>query len=297
MRITQNSFYSLWLSDLNQNRTEMAKLQDEISTGKSVTKASDNSLAFTTSRMIKSTMDRNAQYQNNIQSATTQATSVESALNGIVDQITQLKAVAVQGASDSITASDRQNLASKVDSIKSVIMSEANTNVNGKYLFGGTNVDKPPFYSDSTQPGGVGDLSNNSELKTKISDDVEINYSFTGKELRTTSAGDLFGIIDNLETALKNNDGTAVNNSLNSIDTALDHVTNLTSTIGDTLNRMQFTSNQYDSTKIDQSGELSDLVDTDYSQALSKMQQYQIAYEAALQAHTTITQMSLVNFM
>ncbi len=297
MRITQNSFYSTWLNDLNQNRSEMAKLQDAISSGKSVTKASDNTLAFTSGRMIQSSINRNDQYQGNIQSALTQANSVEGALNGIVDQLVQLKSVAVRGASDSMTAGDRQNLASQVDSIKGIIMSEANTNVNGKYLFGGTNVQKAPFYTDATQTGGVGDNSNTSELKTKISDNVEINYSFTGKELRNTSAGDLFGVLDNLKTALQNNDTTAINNSLDSVGKALDHVTNLTSRIGDTINRMQFTSKQYDTMKVDQKGQLSDLVDTDYAQALSKIQQYQISYQAALSAHAKITQMSLLNYM
>lgn len=297
MRVTQNTLFRNLINDLNQNRSEVAKLQNELSSGKSVNKASDNSRNYVAGQMIQNSLDKMAQYQTNIQSGLQQANTAENALNGIINQLTKLKSIAVRGANGSIDATDRANLASEVASIKKTIIDQANVQSNDKYLFGGTNILQKPFYLNSSSPGGVGDNSNTTELTTQISNTSVISYSITGKQLRNTSAGDLFSIINNLQTALQNNNSSAVSSSLTDIGTALDHVTTLASNLGDTINRMNFTSNQFDQSKINQKGDLSNLVDTDFAQAMSRLQQYQIAYQAALVAHSKITQQTLANYL
>jgi len=297
MRVTQNTLFRNLINDLNRNREDIARQQNDISSGKSVNKASDNSRAFTEGQMIQNSLDRISQYQKNIQSGLQQANTAENALNGIVDQLTQLKSVVVRGATDSIDASGRKNLAAQVESIKKIIIDQANTKSNDKYLFGGTNILQTPFSQNAGSTGGVGDNSNNKELTTQISDTGFVNYSVTGKELRNTSAGDLFGIINNVENALNSNNIQAVNSSIKDIDTALNHVTTLTSRVGDVINRMNFTSNQFEQSTINQKGDLSQLVDTDLAKAMSKIQQYQTSYQAALLAHSKITQATLANYL
>ena len=297
MRITQNTLFSNLINDLNRNRTEVARLQDDVSIGKSVNKASDDSRAFTSGRMIQNSLDRMAQYQKNIQSGLQQANTTENSLNGIIDQLIKLKSVAVKGANDSLDATDRSNLANEVASIRKTIIDQANAKSNDKYLFGGTNIVQPPFYENSGATGGVADRSNTSELTTQISDAVNVSYSVTGKELRNTSAGDLFSVVKKVEDALKNNDAQALNNSLSDIEKVTNHVTTLSAKIGDTINRMNFTSTQFDNSKINQKSDLSNLVDTDYAKAMSQIQQYQIAYQAALVTHSKITSMTLANYL
>ncbi|HYW34262.1 MAG TPA: flagellar hook-associated protein FlgL [Balneolaceae bacterium] len=297
MRVTQLAAFKKLKQNLAKNREALAKYQQEVSTGKRVTKASDGSVAFATSRHIKNAMRKNQQYQSNINSGLSKAQTAESALNSMIDTLSNFKSTAISGATDTLTKQNRQNLADKVNGMKKRIVSLANTKFNGEYLFGGTNTSQKPFSLNSTATGGVSDTSNGKNLKTQISDISNVSVSVTGKALRNTSAGDLFSIMQNVETALRNNNPSAISNNLDAINKAYNHVTNLTSNIGNHINRLQFKKKQLKSQNINQKGDVSQLVDANIANVMMNVQKYEISYKAALSVHSRIIKTSLVNYL
>jgi len=296
MRITENRIFGNLLRDLKSNRKQLARLQDAVSSGKIVRKASDGALKFSNSRLIEDRIRRNDQYQNNINSALQNGRNVQNALDGILDQLINLKKVSVQGATGTMSIEDRKSLADQVANIRKDIIGLANTKDGNKYLMAGTNSAEKPF-KDVDSSLNVADSSNNDPLKARIQDGVDIAYTITAKELRTTRSGDLFKLLKNVENALRNDDPTAVNSEMDHISDAIDHVTNLAARVGNNINRMEFAGEQYQALRIDQKGEVSKLVDTDYAQAMSEVKQYQIAYQAALSVHSTITQTNLMDYL
>ena len=54
---------------------------------------------------------------------------------------------------------------------------------------------------------------------------------------------------------------------------------------------------QYESSKIAQRSDVSELVDTDYAQAFSDMQRNQVAYESAMAVHTSMFKNTLLNYL
>lgn len=296
MRITENRIFGNLLRDLKSNRKQLARLQDAVSSGKIVRKASDGALKFSNSRLIEDRIQRNDQYQNNINSALQNGRNVQNALDGILDQLINLKKVSVQGATSTISSEDRKSLADQVANIRKDIIGLANIKDGNKYLMAGTNSAEKPF-KDADSSLNVADGSNKEPLKARIQDGVDIAYTITGKELRTTRSGDLFELLKNVENALRNDDPATVNTEIDHISDAIDHVANLAARVGNNINRMEFAGEQYQALRIDQKGEVSDLVDTDYAQAMSEVKQYQIAYEAALSVHSTISQTNLMDYL
>jgi flagellar hook-associated protein 3 FlgL len=295
MRITHLTTFNRLQQYLSKNRKALAKYQQRLITEKRVTKASDDSVAFSNSRHLENFIRRNEQYQSNISSGLSKARSAESALNKMQDILSDFKTLALGGATDTKDAHDRKLLANQVESMKKKLVDLANSKFSGTYLFSGTKTDETPFSINST--GDVNYAGNDNPLKTQISDISNVSVSVTGKDLRTTKAGDLFDIMNVVKTDLKNNDTKAIKNRLDDIDTAFNHVTSLSTDLGNHINQMKFLNDQNKSREIDQKGRVSQLIDTDYSNAILNMQKHEISYQAALEVHSKIANMSLMNYL
>lgn len=297
MRITQYLTFNRLQNMLNRNRSELAKFQEQLSSGKAVVRASDDNVAFSTSRIMEEQIRKDTQYQSNVNSGLRQARSVQDSLDGVIDSMIDLKNLAVQGANDSLNDVEREKLAEQVASVRDRLVDLGNTQLNNVYLFGGTNSKDPTFSADAGATGGVADISNGDALTTRITENTTVETTVTGSELRNTPAGDLFGIVENLETALRNNDRAAVNSTITDIEDSLDHVTRLTSRIGSTINRLEFVHDKLESGIIEKKGEVSRLTDTDFAEAMSNFQKYETSYEAALAAHSRMTGTTLLNYL
>ncbi len=297
MRITQNFLYNSFLDRINANRAEASDIQNRLTTGKKVTKASDDNIAFSESRAVRTKGFKEEQYQNNLRSGLAQARLAQDAMDNMIDLMISVKETAVQGANDAQTASERQVLAQKVDSLKELMLNELNSDYNGVYLFGGTITDQEPFYDDPLAVGEIADRSNNSRLSVQASDATNIEFSVTGTELRDVAGTDLFQTLQNLTEGLQNNDQAAISGALDDVNASIDHVVALASEQGNSINRMEFLYEQYEKRMISSEKRISELVDADYAETVALFRQYQTAYEAALAVHSEAMQTSLLNFL
>ena len=115
--------------------------------------------------------------------------------------------------------------------------------------------------------------------------------------MRNTPEGDLFEILGNVEQALRNNDIDALNGMIPDADSAIEHVTDVTSRLGNNINRMDYMFEQYEASKITKQADISGLVDTDYAQAFSDLQRIEVAYESAMAVHTTMFKNTLLDYL
>lgn len=294
MRITQKTMFDSFMRDVNKNRSEMAGIQSDLSSGRNVRVPSQDPVSFQSSRIIEGNLKKTEQYQNNINSGLRQGRLAQDTMDGVIDSLIQVKDIMVKGASDSVGESERESMADEISGIRRRIVDSLNSQYGDRYLFAGTNSGEKPF----ELAGGV--VTNNSNDKAPhivAADGVEIDISITGQEITNTGAGDLFDIIGDVEDALRNNDDQALNNLLPDSDETIEHVTNLTSKLGDNINRMDFMFEQYESTKITQESDISELIDTNYADAFSKLQRNQVAYESAMAAHSKMFKNVLLNYI
>ncbi|GAA5522432.1 flagellar hook-associated protein 3 [Fodinibius salicampi] len=282
------------MRDVNKNRREMAGIQSDLSSGRSVRVPSQDPVSFQSSRIIEGNLKKTEQYQSNINSGLRQGRLAQDTMNGVIDSLIQVKDIMVKGASDTVGESERESMADEISGIRRRIVDSLNSQYGDRYLFAGTNSGDKPF---ELAGGVVTNNSNNKAPHIVAADGVEIDISITGQEIANTDAGDLFDIIGNVEDALRNNDDEALNDLLPDGDETIEHVTNLTSKLGDNINRMDFMFEQYESTKITQESDVSELVDTNYAEAFSKLQRNQVAYESAIAAHSKMFKNVLLNYI
>ena len=285
------------MRNVNRNRAQMAEIQSSLSSAKKVRFPSQDPVSFQRSRSIEEDIRESEQFQKNINNGLRQSRLVQDSLDKSIDDLIEIKKILVQSASESYNAEDRANMADQISGIRDSLIATFNLSYGDRYLFAGTNSQTKPFTLDADAPGGVADTSNTSPLKVSIDNGVSVEISVTGDELRATEEGDFFEIIQNIETALLNNDIDALNQLMPAADELVDHTTDVTSRLGNTISRMEDVFEQFENTKITIKAEISKLIDTDYAQAISDLQRNETIYQSAMAVHTRMFSNSLLNYI
>lgn len=154
MKVTSSFMYQTFLKDLNAHIEAMFKAQKQLTTGKRVLSPSDDPVAM--QRIIKYRADISAldEYARLIDTAKIYNSSIESAINDLKGMVTKAKTYAVQGSTDTLSATDRLAIAREIDTLIQRSLDTINTKVSGRYIFGGFKGDVAPV-DESTGIYGV----------------------------------------------------------------------------------------------------------------------------------------------
>ncbi len=297
MRVTQKILFDNFMRDINKNRGELAKNQSDLSSGRMVRVPSQDPISFQRSRIIEDNIRKEGQYQSNINNGLRQGRLAQEALDETIDRLIDIKQITVQGANDSANEKVRINMADEVKGIRDSIVHTLNLSSGDRYLFSGTNSAEAPFEIDENNIGVVDNNSNAEAPQIAVADGVKLDISITGTELRDSDSGDMFEVLGDIEQALRDNDGVELNNLLPAIEDVIENVTTVTSRLGNNINRMEFMFEQYESKKISQESDVSELVDTNFAQSFSDLQRIQVAFESAMAVHTTMFGNSLLDYL
>jgi len=273
--------------DLRRIKEHLAILQQQISTGQRIVRLGDDPTGAALIVDFQSSIDRNAQYVKQADSAASFLQETESSLNGVNTAMLRLLELGTQALGDTTGNGGHAALAPEVDGIRTNLLSIANTQQQGKYLFAGTQTTTPPFSGPAAGPITYAGDSNSIVLDVSVSAKVTTNMPgdavFFGAGGQG-SATDLFAQVTALRDALTAptyvyaNVQTAVNN-LKSI------FTGLQSKFTD-LGGRQAALDQLKSTVGDFNVSLQSIQDTyaavDYPQAISDYQREGTAQQAAL---------------
>lgn len=195
MRITTQTFYQNALNSIEQQRGKVSKLNNEVASGKSVSKPSDGPVAYATAQQTKANAKAMSQYTSDNSRLKNELSLASSTLQQSLSVLSNVKSIALQGLNGSTNSSDRSALAKQVDSAKKQMLSLANTQTNGNYIFAGTSGSRKPFTQNAighvnyTGDGGNGSIhvSTNRKVTSVLSGNVFANVS-QGNGYGTVSA-------------------------------------------------------------------------------------------------------------
>src|SRR3954453_3868479 len=114
MRITQNMMSRNVLRDINGASERAAETNARISSGKAISKPSDDPFGTARAMSLHASLDGVRQYQSNISDATGWQNATESALDTITKSAQRVRELAVQGGSETISGADRNAAADEV---------------------------------------------------------------------------------------------------------------------------------------------------------------------------------------
>jgi len=290
-RVTVASQSYRSLAHLQAASSRLAELQDKLSSGQQIMRPSDDPSGTVRALALRGDLKRSNQYVANANDAIGWMTAADTAYTQAVKILQNVRTTVVQGlntgASDAGAAAA---LAEQVDGLRTSLIGVANSNYNGRPVFGGTTAGGVAYDGSGTYVGDGGAVTR------AVGPNNTVTINQTGPQVFGSGGGDVFALLGNIATTLRTNP-SALSASLGQLDTAISTVTAAQSAEGAAYQRVQDTSTILSSDNVNLKSELSQVEDADLGQLAIEVSTANTTYQAALQATANISQLSLMDFL
>jgi flagellar hook-associated protein 3 FlgL len=287
MRVASKSIYDSVKYNLDNITESLSKANKTVSSGKRITELSDDPVGLIQALDIKSTLSSIEQLERNIDLGESWLNSAESALSSVQDLISDTKALCVQMATATTGEAERASAAGTIQNTIDEIISLANTEVNGRYIFAGSNTDSVPFDENGSYSG------DNNPFAIKIGKDAALTIGNDGEAV----FGDVFQTLSDLKDALEGNNIEGIEAAMDNLDDDFDHITAKISDIGSKLTRTTVKKEILSDMNLSNTDRLSKIEDADIAEAIIDLEEITLVYEAALSASTKVMGLSLLDYL
>lgn len=316
MRLSTAQIYDQQMRGISTSQASWLKVGEQLSSGKRVVNPSDDPVAAAQAVVLGQAQAQTSQYSTARGFATNNISQEETNLQQVTSVIQQAQTVVVAAANGTLSDDDRASYAQQLIGIRDQLLNLANTtDGNGRYMFAGYQTDKAPFTQDAN--GDVTYVGGNTPISQKVDSNRTMVTNHTGSQVFTSltsnptaepdGSASESNIFTTLNTAIK-----ALNTPLESADQAtsdaasaaldktnrglknsLNNVLSVRSVLGTQLTELDNLDSKGDDTKVNQATQMSNLVDVDYTSAISSYTMQQTALQASYKVFTDMSSMSL----
>jgi len=303
MRVTASTYTNLTISSSQAAQTQLATLQQEISTGNSIQSPSDDPALYSEAAQDQNTLNQLDAYTQAAATATTMTAQNNTAVTSL-HQIVAQAGEYLASITSNMTSSQLQNVGTEMQTLVTQLTSIVNQKgSDGNYLFGGTSNVAPINSSGAYNTGTNGDTTS---IDVQQGNPVQVTIAagssgppaVDGFLYNSASGTDVLGALTQAVadlnsgnvTALQGTDVTNVNNALNL----------LSSYVGSTAASMSAVSSattQLSQQTTSEQTTVGNLVQTNLPTASVQLQQVEMQYQASLEAATRVMNLSILNYM
>lgn len=138
MRITNNMILKNTSSNINSNKVNVNSLNNQMTSQKKIQRPSEDPVIAVRALRLRSTLSEiNQYYENNIPDAESWLGITETSLRNFNSVLTDIRDQCVYGASDQLTADDRNSILSNLEKLRDLVYSEGNTDYAGRTIYTG----------------------------------------------------------------------------------------------------------------------------------------------------------------
>ena len=268
----------------------LLKTQESIASGKRINRLSDDPIGMGQALGYRRTISKLEQFNENITSARQHLDTVENILAAVTELLEDTKDIAADQ-----DPSMRSMMADQVVTIRDQIFQLANSRNNGNYLFSGDLTDTQPFELDTAT--GVYSYQGDGGTKDHIiGEGLQVNIIADGSQI-FQGEGDVFDVLNDLEAALRADDGDGVTDQLPLLSEIVEGLNGIRAINAGQSKRLEATQNYNKAFNVNVSDLLSQVEDTDIVEAAINLQLQETAYETTLATAAKIIQPNLMNFL
>ncbi len=194
MRVSTNQVYTQSLRAISDNQRALTETQDQLATGKRLTKPSDDPVGAAKLIRITEELDKITQYNRNTNLLKNSLEQQETILSSIKDSSNRARVLTVQAGNGILTQTDKNAIASELKQVRDEIFSLMNAqNAGGEYIFAG--------FQSQTQAFSFNYAANANKFKFEGDTGTNIMRVSDSVTLQTTSSGQ--DIFENVFARLK----------------------------------------------------------------------------------------------
>ncbi len=290
MRVTESSIYRSFLANIENLNEGMAQVNQQLGSGKKLSNLSDSPSGSAELLNIRTELSDIDQYTQNADSSNFFLGVTDSALNSLYNVVTSIFTTGSQAASDLNGASGRANLAQEIRSLRDQVLSLANTEAGGRYVFAGSRVSEPAFTISGDTVTYQGDSETNTVV---VNDGLQVRQSVAGSSVFSP----VFARINDLLNAIDSGDQAGIQNALNQFSSTMETIGQVRAQVGVDLSKLQSAKTEQSTRKTILSTQQSTLQDADMAQAATQLNQIQTALQAAMTAQSITQQKNLFDFL
>jgi len=290
----------VFLRGMDQIQLRSQRAQRELTTGLKINTVSDAPDQIANLWQTRSELSQTQQIDTNLGRVQSEVDTAESSLSSAVTLIERAQTLGAQGVNGTTTAQTRQDLADELGAVLQQLVSTANTNVAGRYIFAGDSDQQAPYSIDLTQPTPVSAYQGSAATRqVQHPDGSQFSVSKTAQDIfdSPVASPNVFVSISNMRRALLNNDQTAAAAAMGDIQTAGSYLNQQLAFYGTVQDRVASATAFGANYETQLKTQLSGLEDADLSQSIIDLTQAQTQQQAALASRSKLPKTSLFDFM
>ena len=306
MQISTAFIFDRATTQMSNAMNALSKSQAQIATGKQILNPSDAPDQAAMMARIKATIARQDNYSKALDTVQARLDLESTTLSSASDVLVRIKELAVQVNNGSQGTVSRAAIATEMQGLREQLLSLANSrDTTGNYIFAGSKVSTPAFQADVT--GAVSYQGDQTRMNIAVGDQRQLPLNRPGtnafvRVVRTDSDGvssgtGFFQAVDDLITAVKNNDKSVMQRGLTEMDALHSGVVLAQADSGTSMKVVEQQGIMLDDTKITLKTALSKVEDLDMATAITQMQKQMVSLEAAQASFAKISQLSLFKYI
>ncbi|MGM7683396.1 flagellar hook-associated protein FlgL [Cytobacillus sp. Hm23] len=295
MRVTQGMLANNSLRHISNSYEKLGTLQDQLSTGKKITRPSDDPVVAMKGMYYRTNLTEVEQYKRNLSEAYLWMENSEDAISHANTALQRVRELIVQGKNGTLSPEDQEAIANEIEQIKEDLVSVANTKVAGRYIFNGTAIDKAPV-DGSVIPPQV--THNTDPFAIEVSQGIQLQVNVDPSKI---FGQDFFATLQDIEDNLNGTPRTPppddLDTLLEKVDGHLDQLNAQRSEIGARYNRLELIDDRIGNQEIIANRILSDNEDIDLERVIIDLTVQESVHRAALGVGGQILQPTLMDFL
>ncbi|MEJ8778804.1 flagellar hook-associated protein FlgL [Pseudogracilibacillus sp. ICA-222130] len=298
MRITQTMLQNNMLKNLYSSQAQMNKYITQINTGKKISRPSDDPVIVMKGMGYRTEVTEVEQYRRNTSEIWNWMDHTDDALDKATKAMQRIEELAVQAANDTNDKDEREAIAKEVEQLQRQLVEIANTNVNGKYIFNGTDTNVKPVEVDAEGNIVVTDTDGrNQDVNIEVSKGITFDVNMDPDKMFNK---ELFTNMSDFISALKSDDPNQqdeMNRALENLRKGMTDIVNTRAELGAKMNRLELIEDRLSHQEIIAKDTMMKNEGVDFEEAVMNLLTQEVIHRAALSAGSKIIQPSLVDFL
>lgn len=294
MRVTQGMLSNNMLNNLIKNQSKLNKYFDQINTGKKISRPSDDPVIAMKGMAYRGQLQEVEQFKRNTGEVTTWMDNSDSALGQSTKAMQRLRDLVVKAGNATYGSEELESIKAEAEQIKQDLVDIANTKVNDKYIFNGTDTSNAPITFD--EDGNMDIQHNTKSVIIEVAPGTKLQANVDGSKV---FGEDLFEAIDDFLGSLSGEDGEEVDvsKSLEEIDEQTADMINARADLGARMNRLDLVVARLEEQEVIATKTMSENEDVHLEEAITNLLTQESLYRASLAAGSKIIQPSLIDFL
>jgi flagellar hook-associated protein 3 FlgL len=286
-RVTQRSMTSATMRGLDSSLNRAQKLQEQLASGKLITKPSDDPSAAVSAMKLRSQRRADEQYLRNSEDATGRLALADDSLSSLSDQIRRAQELLTQSRGAAVGTDSRIAIAAELKELRNGVVDVYNTRWLDRPIFAGTALGTEAVQSDGTYTG------NDQPILARVSRDVTMRIDVKGSD---SGADVLPGLLEQAADNVTGDPG-ATQSDQDQLAAVLSTVLRSLGDVGARAAQLETTKSRVEDEKLDFTTRISENEDVDLPKTIMELQSAQVAYQSALGAAAKVMQTSLLDFL